>query len=174
MAREVDPLEAGVISITTLRAGETYNVIPSEVKITGTVRSLTTAGMTFLQQRIREVCEHTALAHRCTAAVTFPGNDYPPTVNDARLWELTQTLGRKLLGNDRVREMPPVMGGEDFAYYAERVPGMFVGLGVRNEAIGAVYNVHHPMFKADEDALPIGTALHVAFALESLAELGGK
>jgi IAA-amino acid hydrolase len=174
VAREVDPLEAGVISITTLRAGETYNVIPSEVKITGTVRSLTTAGMTFLQQRIREVCEHTALAHRCTAAVTFPGNDYPPTVNDARLWELTQTLGRQLLGDNHVREMPPVMGGEDFAYYAERVPGMFVGLGVRNEAIGAVYNVHHPMFKADEDALPIGVALHAAFALESLAELGGK
>jgi IAA-amino acid hydrolase len=174
VAREVDPLEAGVISITTLRAGEAYNVIPAEVKITGTVRSLTTAGMKFLQQRIREVCEHTALAHRCTAAVTFPGNDYPPTVNDSRLWELTQALGRKLLGDDHVRETPPVMGGEDFAYYAEQVPGMFVGLGVRNEAIGAVYNVHHPQFKADEEALPIGVALHVAFALESLAELGGK
>lgn len=173
VAREIDPLDSGVVSITTIHAGEAYNVIPPEVKMTGTIRSLTHEGMKYLQERVRDVCEHTAAAHRCTAAVDFPGNDYPPTVNDAGLWELTQKLGRTLLGDDRVCEVPPVMGGEDFAYYAERIPGVFVGLGIRNEAIGAVYNVHHPRFKADEAALPIGTALHTAFALQSLAELGG-
>lgn len=171
VAREVDPLAAGVVSITTMHAGEAYNVIPQEAKLTGTIRSLTQAGMKFLQQRVREIAEHTAAAHRCTAAVSFPGNDYPPTVNDARLWDFAQSLGRDLLGGDQVREMPAVMGGEDFAYYAERIPGVFVGLGVRNEQIGAVYNVHHPKFKADENALPIGSALHAAFALESLTEL---
>lgn len=174
VSREVDPLDAGVVSITTMHAGEAYNVIPQEARLTGTIRSLTTAGMKFLQQRVREIAEHTAAAHRCSAKVEFPGNDYPPTVNDARLWDFAQTLGRQMLGDDHVLEMPAVMGGEDFAYYAERIPGMFVGLGVRNDAIGAVYNVHHPKFKADEDALPIGTALHTAFALESLAELNGR
>ena len=63
------------------------------------------------------------------------------------------------------------MGGEDFAYYTESVPGCFVALGVRNETIGAAYGVHHPKFKVDEDALPLGVALHVAFALRSLDEL---
>ena len=63
------------------------------------------------------------------------------------------------------------MGGEDFAYYTEQVPGCFVGLGMRNPKIGADYGVHHPMFKMDEDMLPIGTSLHVAFAMRSLAEL---
>ena len=68
-------------------------------------------------------------------------------------------------------EFPPVMGGEDFSYVLERVPGCFVGLGTRNDALGASYPVHHPKFLVDEDALPIGAALHVAFALRSLAEL---
>ena len=63
------------------------------------------------------------------------------------------------------------MAGEDFAYYLEQVPGCFVGLGMQTEAIDAPYNVHHPRFKADEAALPIGVALHVAFALASQAEL---
>lgn len=171
VSREIDPLDAGVVSITTLQAGEVYNVIPQEVRLTGTIRSLTHEGMQYLQQRVRTVCEHTALAHRCTAEVEFPGHDYPPTVNDARLWKFAQQIGRQLLGESQVQEVPPIMGGEDFAYYAERIPGLFVGLGVRNEAIGAVYNVHHPRFKADEAALPIGAALHTAFALESLAEL---
>jgi IAA-amino acid hydrolase len=172
VAREIDPLEAGVVSITTIHAGEAFNVIPPEVRMSGTIRSLTQKGMKYLQQRVREVCKHTAQAHRCTATVEFPGIDYPPTVNDARLWELTQSLARKILGDDRVCETAPVMGGEDFAFYAERIPGVFVGLGIRNESIGAVYNVHHPKFIADEEALPIGTALHTAFALESLTELG--
>ena len=63
------------------------------------------------------------------------------------------------------------MAGEDFAYYVQHVPGCFVALGTMNAAIDATYNVHHPRFKADEDALPIGVALHVSFALESLTEL---
>ncbi len=171
VSREFDPLDSAVISITTMKAGEAYNVIPQEVKLTGTIRALTHDGMEYLQERIREVCEHTAAAHRCTAQVEYPGNDYPPTVNDAKLWDVTQSLGREMLGNKKVEEVPPIMGGEDFAYYAEKIPGVFVGLGIRNEEVGAVYSVHHPKFKVDEAALPIGTAMHVAFALRSLAEL---
>ena len=63
------------------------------------------------------------------------------------------------------------MGGEDFAYYTQRVPGCFMFLGVGNEAIDACYSVHHPMFKADEDALPFGSAMHVSYAMQALSEL---
>ena len=66
------------------------------------------------------------------------------------------------------------MWQEDFAYYTEAIDGCFVGLGIRNESIDAEYNFHHPKFKVDEDALPIGSALHVAFALRSLAELNAS
>ena len=66
------------------------------------------------------------------------------------------------------------MAGEDFACYLEQVPGCFVGLGMQTEAIDAPYNVHHPRFKADEAALPIGVALHVAFALSVAGGVGER
>lgn len=171
VSREIDPLDAGVLSITMIHGGETHNVIPPEVQITGTVRSLTMDGLRFLQRRVREISEHIAAAHACRVEVEFPGNDYPPTINDCQLWDLARDVGRELLGERSVQELAPVMGGEDFAFYAERIPACFVGLGIRNEAIGSTYSVHHPKFKVDESALPLGTALHVSFALRSLAEL---
>jgi len=174
VARELDPLEPAVISISSIHGGDVYNVIPTEVKLLGTIRSLTMGGMSFLQQRVREMAEHVAKANRCTADVTFPGHDYPPTRNDGHCWDLAQEIGREFLGADNVIELPPTMGGEDFAYYTEQVPGCFVGLGVRNEAEGAIYSVHHPRFKLDEAALPIGSALHAAFAVRSLAELQAR
>ena len=70
--------------------------------------------------------------------------------------------------------MPPIMGGEDFAYYTEKVPGCFAFLGVSNPDIEAIYDVHHPMFKVDEDALPLGSAIHVSSALKSLKVLTKK
>jgi IAA-amino acid hydrolase len=173
VSRELDPLEPGVISITTLRAGEAHNVIPPSVQMTGTIRSLTASGMQFLQQRVRELAGHIAAANRCEANVNFPGHVYPPTVNDTHCWELAQKLSGELVGAANVQEIPPVMGGEDFSYYTERTAGCFIGLGMRNEAEDAVFNVHHPRFRADESALPLGAALHVAFALSSLQELRG-
>jgi len=103
--------------------------------------------------------------------VEFPGNDYPATVNDRHCWEVARKVGSDLAGESAVHELPPVMGGEDFAYYLERIPGCFVALGIRNESQDAVYSVHHPKFKVDEDALPLGAALHASYALNSLAEL---
>lgn len=174
ISRELDPLEAGVISVTTVHGGSAYNVIPMEVRLQGTIRSLTLAGLKALQQRVTEVATGIAGAHRCTAAVTFPGNDYPPTVNDAHGWQLAQQIGGELLGASAVRTLKPVMGGEDFAYYVERgVPGCFVALGIRNEELGSIHSVHTPRFLVDEAALPLGTAMHVEFATRSLAELAG-
>lgn len=171
VSRELDPLDSGVVSVTTIRGGEAFNVIPPAVLLQGTYRSLTAKGMAFLKERIQEVATHVAQANRCEATVDFPGNDYPPTVNDAHCWDLAQEIGGDLLGAEAVRQMAPVMGGEDFAFYTERIPGGFIFLGTGNEAQGATYSVHHPKFKADEDALPIGAALHVAFAFRSLDEL---
>lgn len=171
VSRELDPLEAGVVSITMIHAGHAYNVIPPTVELAGTIRSLSLEGLLFLQQRVREIAERICAAHRCRAEVSFPGNDYPPTLNDATLWQVAQELGGELLGTEQVVELPPTMGGEDFAYYTQQAPGCFVALGMRNEGEGAVYNVHDPRFKMDESVLPLGSALHVAFALRSLEEL---
>lgn len=174
ISRELDPLESGVITVTGVNGGEAFNVISSSVRIIGTLRSLTSPGLAYLKQRVEEITTHVAIANRCESLVAFPGNDYPPTVNDAHCWDLAQEAGRELLGAQGVHETVPVMGGEDFAYYMEQVPGCFVVLGVQNESQGATYSVHHPKFKVDEDALPFGVAMHVAFAIRSLDELTNR
>ena len=171
ISREIDPLESGVVSITVINGGNASNVIPSEVKVKGTLRSLTMDGLRELQKRVKEIAEGIAQTHGCEANVEYVGNDYPPTVNDSEMWKFAKNVGIELLGDDNVSDLDAVMGGEDFAYYTEKVKGCFVVLGMNNPDIDATYSVHHPMFKADEDALHIGTALHTIFALKSLEEL---
>ena len=169
VSRELDPLESGVISITMVNAGSATNVIPSSMELQGTIRSLTSDGITRLQHRVREVAEGIAMANRCMAEVTFPGNDFPPTVNDGECWELGKISAGEILGEECVSEMGSIMGGEDFSYYTQVIPGCFSFLGVGNPEIGAVYGVHHPKFKVDEDALSLGTAIHVNTAFKALA-----
>ena len=171
ISRELDPLDSGVVSISAIQGGQAANVIPPEVKMLGTLRSLTMDGLKKLQKRVKEIAVNIAEAHGCEAIVEYPGNDYPPTVNDGELWDFAKKVGSDMLGEENVSELDAVMGGEDFAYYTEKVKGCFVVLGMQNENIDAIYSVHHPMFKADESALHIGTALHTVFALKSLKEL---
>ena len=171
ISRELDPLDSGVVSISAIHGGMAANVIPSEVKILGTLRSLTMDGLESLQRRVKDIAKKIAEAHECEAIVEYPGNDYPPTVNDGDMWNFAKNIGNNMLGEENVNELDAVMGGEDFAYYTEQVKGCFVVLGVQNKEIDAIYSVHHPMFKADEQALHIGTALHTTFALNSLKEL---
>jgi len=172
VSRELSPLEPGVISITMANAGSAFNVIPSTMELQGTIRSLTVEGVSKLQKRVKEVAQSIAEANRCEAEVSFPGNDYPPTINDAECWELGKSAATEILGEENLIEMPdPIMGGEDFAYYTEEIPGCFSFLGVGNPDIDAVYDVHHPMFKVDEEALSLGTAIHVNTALKALENL---
>ena len=172
VSRELNPLEPGVISITMANAGSAFNVIPSTMELQGTIRSLTIEGVSNLQTRVKEVAQSIAKANRCEAEVSFPGNDYPPTINDAGCWQLGKSAAKEILGEENLIEMPdPIMGGEDFAYFTEEVPGCFSFLGVGNPDIDAVYDVHHPMFKVDEKALSLGTAIHVNTAIKALENL---
>ena len=171
VSREADPLNSGVVSITAVHGGEASNVIPTEVQLRGTVRALTMDNLVWLQQRVIDIAAGVAAAHRFEATTLFPGNDYPPTVNDPATWDFARNLAGRMLGDERIEELAPVMGGEDFAYYTERVPGCFVALGIADEQKGTGISVHNPKFKVDEDALPLGTALHVQFAMEMLEEL---
>jgi amidohydrolase len=173
VSRELDPLEPGVVSVTTVHGGDAFNVIPQSVKLTGTIRSLTLSGLRFLQQRVREVATQVALANRCDAQVSFPGHDYPPVLNDEHCWDSARTMAEEMLGKLAVLELPPVMGGEDFAFFTQRVPGCFVVLGVKHDGDAPVYGVHHPLFSVNERALPVGAALHASYALRSIAELSG-
>lgn len=168
VSREQDPLEAAVISFTTIHGGSAFNVIPAEVVIEGTIRSLSTEGHQKLTKRLDSIAKAIAEAHHCEAEFEVTGEPYPVTSNDDELWSEVHTMGESVVGKGNFQTCAPMMGGEDFAFYGEFAKTCFVALGSGNEAKGCTFGLHHPKFKADESAFPIGTALHVAFVKDHL------
>ena len=173
VSRECDPICPSVVSVTAIHGGDAFNVIGSEVVAMGTIRSMKTEGLANLRLAIQRVAMNVAIGFQCTAEVeTIQGDpDYPATVNKEPSWQTACLSASELVSESNVSILDPVLGGEDFAFYLEKTQGCFVALGTRNESQGAIHFVHTPYFKVDEDALPIGAALHVAFALRSLEEL---
>lgn len=167
VSRNVSPADSAVVSITQVRAGTADNVIPEQVSLRGTLRTFDPQTRALAQRRIVEIAENIARAHGCTAdAKCMPG--YPVLVNDEELAQkLPEVVQMTGVTDLRITELPLLGGGEDFAYYTEKCPGLFAFLGARNEATDCRYPHHHPRFKIDESALPAGTALHVAFALQA-------
>ena len=168
VSRETDPLEGGVVSITAINGGSAYNVIPSEVVLKGTIRSLSVENKELLKQRLSEIATAIAEADRCAAEFSTAGVDYPATVNDPQLWQQVLSMGERFVGDGNFLECSPMMGGEDFAYYGNYAPTSFVALGSHNESKGCTFGLHHPKFKMDEEMFHLGTALHIAFVNEHL------
>ncbi|XP_047064969.1 IAA-amino acid hydrolase ILR1-like 3 [Lolium rigidum] len=170
VARETDPLQGAVVSVTFIRGGEAFNVIPESVTLGGTLRSMTTEGLSYLMRRIREVVEGQAAVGRCAATVDFMEEElrpYPATVNDEGVYAHVKAVAEGMLGPANVRLSPQIMAAEDFGFYAEKIPAAFFGVGVRRVG-GEMHHVHTPHLVIDEDALPVGAALHAAVAIEFL------
>jgi IAA-amino acid hydrolase len=168
VSRETNPFAPTVVSVGSIHGGDAMNVIPEEVRLTGTFRSLTTEGLQHVKKRIDEIATGVATANRCEATVSSLMPDYPPTINDESAWAVARRAAERLVGTDNVRSMDPILGGEDFAFYQQRIPGCFACIGVSRADWQTRHSVHHPKFVVDENALSIGAALHVAMALESL------
>jgi amidohydrolase len=168
VSRFVDPLEPAVVSFTTIHGGRIHNVIPDSVTMTGTVRTLDPAAQRAVKQRLREVCEATCRLFGARAEFTYV-DGYPPVLNDRASVDLVARVASRELGADRVKTIAPVMGGEDFAYYLQRVPGVFAMLGMGD---GRPYPHHNARFDIDESVLPIGVRLMTAVALEMLEPRG--
>jgi amidohydrolase len=161
-ARETDPLGAVVVTIGTIRGGYRNNVIADSVEMTGTLRAFDPSVRDALQSRVERIANGVAGAYNATAEVNVV-RGYPPVVNDSGLAEEFTNYVREKTQINVERPMP-TMGGEDFAYFAQRVRGLQIRLGVRNESIGAVHSGHSPQFLIDEAALPVGVQTLVAFA----------
>jgi amidohydrolase len=161
-ARETDPLASVVVTVGTIAGGFRNNVIADSVKLTGTVRTTDPAVRDAMEARLRRIINGVAAAYGCSAQLDVIYG-YPPVVNDV---DLAQAFAAHMRATTpiAVHALPPTMGAEDFAYFAARVPGVLVRLGVRNERRGAVYSAHSAQFRIDEDAIPIGIATLVAFA----------
>ena len=168
IAREIDPLEAGVISTTTFHSGTATNQISASARLQGTARALTEATRTHIESRISEIARDVARAHRCEADTRYV-RGYPVTRNDDASVAEFERIAREMLTTQRLEHMDfPVMGGEDFAFYAERVPACFYILGVEDGQWNSAH-LHQPTFDFNDAAIPYGIEAMVALALADRA-----
>ncbi len=168
VSRNVDPLEPAVLSVTKFHSGTAWNIIPNEAVIGGTVRAFSEAVQTQVEQRIRELCEGTAVSHGATISVRYERR-YPPTVNTSAEAELCASVAASLVGADRVkRELKPAMGSEDFAWMLQARPGAYMWLGNGTGTVGGCM-VHNPGYDFNDAVLPIGAAYWVRLAETALA-----
>ena len=156
VARNLDPVAHGVISITQFHGGDADNVIPQEVTLRGTIRSFTPEVRDLLERRVGEVARSVAEAHQVSATVTYT-RGYPPTVNAEAETELAAAAAADVVGEDRVdRAVAPVMGAEDFAYMLERKPGAYIFMGGGDH--DAAPMLHSPDYDFNDEALPYGAS----------------
>src|SRR5499426_1195396 len=156
VSRNVDPLEAGVVSICMFQAGHTDNVIPQTAHLRGTARSLTPEVRDLLETRLGEVVEGTAKLYGAKAKLTYR-RGYPVLKNHQRQTSFAASVASEISGKDKVDiDVPPVMGAEDFSYMLESRPGAFIFVGNGNSA-----GLHHPAYDFNDDVIPVGTSYWV-------------
>ncbi|KAK7255528.1 hypothetical protein RIF29_28941 [Crotalaria pallida] len=173
VSRETDPLDPQVLTVAQFHGGDAFNVIPDSVKIGGTIRALSETSFKQLKQRLEEVIKGQAAVQRCNAVVDFNETErpfFPVTVNNADLHEHFQNVAGNVLGTNKVIDMPPVMGSEDFSFYQEALPGYFFFLGMEDASKEPLAPLHSPNFTVNEDAFPYGAALHASLATSYLLE----
>jgi amidohydrolase len=156
VSRNVDPLQAAVISICVFQAGSTDNVIPQTALLRGTARSLTPEVRDLLERRLHEVVTGTAQLYGATAKLTYK-RDYPVTRNHERQAAFAAAVAAKVVGQERVDDrFAPVMGAEDFSFMLEARPGAFIFVGNGDSA-----GLHHPAYDFNDETIPIGTSYWV-------------
>lgn len=167
VSRELDPIDTAVVTVGKFTGGTRFNVIAGTAELEGTTRAFNPEVRNSFAERITRIAKSTAEAMRGTAEVEY---EYlvPVTINDPKIIDVAAGAAKKIFGEDGVLEAPQMMGGEDFSYYQEKIPGAMVLLGVRNEALGAVWPQHHGCYRVDESVLVKGAALHVQTALDFL------
>lgn len=150
-ARTIDPLDSAVISITTIHGGDAFNVIPQTIKLSGTVRTLREEVRDHIEERLARAVQGIADAFGAKAKLDYQRN-YPVTVNHERETELAALAAEAVAGAERVtRDMPVTLGGEDFAFLLNEVPGAMINIGN-----GASANLHHPKYDFNDDAIAWG------------------
>jgi amidohydrolase len=170
VARSVDPLQAAVVSIGTIHGGYNFNVIADVVEMKGTVRTFDATLRDAIPARIEALAKGVAESFGGKAELEYKRH-YPATINHDVGVSLLREVAGEALGQEHVRVVAPSMGGEDFSYYLQKIPGCFYFVGCRAEApLDPKYNLHHPAFDIDERVLSVGARVFVDGAMKYLAE----
>lgn len=175
ISRNKKPVDAGVISVTMIHAGEATNVVPDSVELQGTVRTFTVEVLDLIEKRMRQIAEHTCAAHDATCEFEFVRN-YPPTINSPAEAEFARKVMAGIVGEERVLPQEPTMGAEDFAYMLQAKPGAYCfianGDGAHREMGhgGGPCMLHNPSYDFNDDLIPLGATYWVKLAEEWLAQ----
>ncbi|WP_342513029.1 amidohydrolase [Sporosarcina sp. FSL K6-1522] len=162
VARRVDPIESAVLSVGAFVSDNGFNIIADSAKLSGTVRSFSPHIRDLMEQEMQRVIDGTAIAHDCTIELNYK-RGYPAVVNHATETEHLKRVAEQIPGVKAVIESPPQMGGEDFAYYLEKVPGTFFFTGAQPEQ---PFPHHHPKFDFDENAMLVAAKTLAAAAID--------
>ncbi|MFZ3576869.1 M20 metallopeptidase family protein [Virgibacillus sp. DJP39] len=168
VSREIDPIAPTVITIGQIHGGSANNAIAPRVKMGGTVRTLDNDVRYTIEEKMNRLVKGMTEAFGVSYELSY-NYFYPALLNDRSLVPTVKEAVGKTLGEEHFHIAKPSMGGEDFSFYANEIPGVFFRLGVRNEEKNAVYPLHNPKFDLDEAALPNGAAVLAQWALDRLA-----
>lgn len=170
VSRVLDPIDAGVVSITQFHAGEAYNVIPDRAELCGTVRTFSAEVRDRLERGLRQVAEGIAQSHGVDLNFEFR-RGYPPTINTAAEAALCAEAARAVAGPDRVfTDRRPSMGAEDFAYFLQEKPGAYIWIGNGPGEGGCM--LHNPNYDFNDEVMPAGVAYWCALVRRLLGHAG--
>ena len=165
VSRHFSPMDPVVLTIGEVSAGERWNVVPEKARLAGTTRYFKKEINTELPKVIDRIAQDTAAAFGAKAE-TENIVLCPPVINDEHMAQVVREASRKVIGKDAPVSRPGTMGGEDFAFFMDKVPGAVALLGIRNEACGAVYAQHSCHYTVDESALLGGAMLYAQTAMD--------
>ncbi|MGC4379083.1 M20 family metallopeptidase [Fictibacillus sp. Mic-4] len=152
VSRRVDPLKSAVLTVGTFHSGQAFNVIPDSATIKGTVRTFEEDVRHLMEESIKQITESVSSGAGASSKVTYH-RGYPAVWNHPEETRRVEKIATLLIGEENVIRLSPRMGGEDFAYYLQKVPGTFFYVGGRNPEINAVFPHHHPKFDVDERSM---------------------
>ncbi len=157
ISRDIDPVHPAVLTVGYLRSGTVYNAIADRALLRGTIRTTDETIREHIIDKIKKMCASYAILHDAEIKFTNkPG--YPPIINDEVSLEYAKTVAEKLLGKGSAVTLPyPSLGGEDFSYFLQKIPGCFVRFGAAKEGHEKIAS-HCPKFDFDEEVLRVGAA----------------
>lgn len=158
VSRSIDPMQPIVFSVCTIQGGHAFNIIPEEVRMEGTVRTLDEGVKATVIGKIKDILKGTGQAMGVECKLNYT-DGCPALINDPGLIKLIEKAGAAVLGGNNVLQLDPTMGGEDFTYFAQAVPGAMFCLGVRDEEAGFRSPVHRSNFDVSPRVLTIGAAV---------------
>jgi amidohydrolase len=164
VSRNLNPLHAGVISFGGMQAGNSYNVIPSEVRLQGTIRAMTFEAAEMMQQKTAGLTEAICASFGAKGNYTFIEGT-PPLYNHPEACEFAKGVIETTFGEGVFTPMDPELGAEDFAYYLQEKFGAFIHVGMKSEK--SQYPHHHPKFDIDEESIPAAIELMIQLALNA-------